>query len=429
MGTYVFPSVTFYFLGGVFLFNRIKGNARGCLIYEPMFVLPYSMLSMYASVYMFELGVNEKQIGLITSIGLVLQIFTSFISGYLTDRMGRRRALLYYDLLSWSLAAFIWAASQNFWYFLIAAFFNSFLRVPNTAWYCLLVEDTNPDDRSIVFRVLQLIGVIGGLIAPLGGLLVSKFTLVPAMRIMYILFGISVTLMFIGRNFSTKETEIGIRKRKESKTVKLKSNFQEYTLAIKSILHNPLLLIIFGVYILFNFQMTLQNTYLSIYLVEALNIDDSFIAIFPAVSSIAMLALIFFVIPRFSELKASKYIIWGFLLAIVSKLILIFIGPKEIIPVIISTMLAAAGSIIASPYLEAAVANSIDDEQRAKMFSILQVLVLIFISPSGIIGGWSYTINPRLPFILMILSFVVSILLMIGFMHKKVNGQIREKVS
>jgi MFS transporter, DHA1 family, tetracycline resistance protein len=401
------------------LFNRIQGNARGCLVYEPLFILPYSMLATYATVYMYQLGVNENQIGFITSLGLVLQIFTSFISGHLTDKMGRKRALLYYDLLAWSAAALIWAISQNFWYFLIAAVFNSFMRVPNTAWYCLLVEDTEPRDRSIVFRILQLIGVIGGLFAPLGGLLVSHYTLVPAMRIMYIIFCVSLTVMFFGRNMLLKETEIGIRKRAEGSDVKLKDTFQEYVHAMKTILTNRPLMIIFGVYIFFNFQMTLQNTYLSIFLVDALYIKDSLIGVFPAISSLAMLALMFLVIPRFKEERAYRYMIWGFILAIASKVILVVLSPGQIIPVILSTMLAAAGSIIASPYLEAAVANYIDDEQRAKMFSILQVLVLLFIFPAGIIGGWTYTIDPRLPFLLIILAFVASIALLMVLMRRR----------
>jgi MFS family permease len=378
---------------------------------------------------MLGLGVNEKQIGLITTIGLALQIATSFISGYLTDRMGRRRALLYYDLLSWSLAALIWAVSQNFWYLLIAAVLNSFLRVPNTAWYCLLVEDTAPKDRSIVFRVLQLIGVIGGLFAPLGGLLVHHFTLVPAMRIMYILFAISVTIMFIGRNFSTQETEIGIRKRKESKTLKLKNNVQEYMLAIKGILNSPMLLVLFIVYAFFNFQSTLQTTYLSIYLVKALKINDALIAVFPAVSSIAMLVILFFVIPRFHENKANLYIIGGFALGILSNVILITSTPGSILLVILSTLVAAAGTMTASPYLEALVANSLDDEQRAKMFSILQVLVLLFVSPSGLIGGWTYSLDPRLPFILVIAAFTASIALMIGVGNSEGKIRGKEKIS
>jgi len=401
------------------LFNRIQGNARGCLIYEPLFILPYSLFMTYATVYMFQLGLNEWQIGFITSLGLVLQIFTSFISGHLTDKMGRRRALLYYDLLGWSLAALIWAISLNFWYFLIAAVLNSFLRVPTTAWYCLLVEDTDPKDRSLVFRILQIIGVVGGLIAPLGGLLVSHYTLIPAMRIMYILFCVCVTVMIFARHFATHETEIGIRKRAESSTLNLRDTFQEYINTIKMVLSNRPLLIVFGVYIFFNFQMTLHNTYLSLFLVESLKLNDALIAIFPAISSVAMLALIFFVIPRFKEEKANLYMIWGFVLAIASKVILIAIGPGQIFPVIVSTILAAAGSIVATPYLEAAVANAIDDEQRAKMFSILQVLVLLFIFPAGIIGGWTYMIDPRLPFILIIAAFAISIVLMAVLMRNE----------
>jgi DHA1 family tetracycline resistance protein-like MFS transporter len=405
------------------LFSKIQGNARGCLIYEPLFILPNSMLAMYVSVYMLQLGTNETQIGLITSIGMVLQIVTSFISGYLTDRMGRKRALLYFDLIAWTAAGLIWAISQNFWFFLAAAVCNSFQRVPTTAWYCLLVEDTDAKDRSIVFRVLQLISVIGGLFAPLGGLLVHHFSIVPAMRIMYLIFAVSVTIMNYTRNAATHETEIGIRKRKEAQSLKLKSTLYEYIQVLKSLLKNPLLLMVFGIYILFNFQMTLQNTYLSIYLVKAMHINAALIAIFPAVSSIAMLGLLFFVIPRFVEAKANQYIIWGFALAIIANVILVGMHPGQLTLVIICTILSAAGSFIASPYLEAVVQNVMEDDHRAKMFSILQVLILLFISPAGIIGGWTYTINPKLPFVLIILSFLAGIVLLVRLIIKENKAQ------
>lgn len=39
--------------------SRLKGNARGCLAYEPLFLIPYSMYSTYATIYMFELGISE----------------------------------------------------------------------------------------------------------------------------------------------------------------------------------------------------------------------------------------------------------------------------------------------------------------------------------------------------------------------------------
>lgn len=105
----------------------------------------------------------------------------------------------------------------------------------------------------------------------------------------------------------------------------------------------------------------------------------------------------------------------GFGLSIISYIMLV-VTPYENIPIVIwSTILYTIGTIIAVPYLEAALANVIKDEDRANVVSILAVFMLIFISPSGIIGGWTYVIDSRIPFVIMATAFVVSIGLLIGY--------------
>ncbi|WP_090980140.1 MFS transporter [Paenibacillus sp. CF384] len=411
------------------VWRRIQGNARNCLLYEPLFLIPFNMYMTYASIYMLELGVSETQIGLITSIGMAMQIFTSLISGHLTDKMGRRRALLVYDLISWSVATLIWAVSQNFWFFLIAAVVNSFQRVPTTAWYCLLVEDTDPKDRSIVFTILMFIGVIGGLFAPLGGLLVSQFTLVPAMRMMYVIAFIGMTIMMIVRHFTTHETAIGIKKMQESSTVSLKDTITEYKDVMKMILANKALMIIFGVYILFNFQMTLRNTYLSVYWVDALHINDSIISIFPAISSAAMILFLMVATPRLKERLANQYMIVGFLISAVSFVMLLTTGPENITATIISTVLMAIGGLLASPYLESSIQNAIDDDNRAKVFSILGVLILIFTFPAGILGGWTYTINAKFPLVFIVVAFLISVMMMILYARRTSRTTVHSSIS
>lgn len=397
------------------LFNRVKGNARACLLFEAMWVVPYNMFITYSSVYMLSLGVNETQIGLLASIGLFLQIFTSFISGHLTDMLGRRKALLIFDLVSWSVATLIWAIAQNFWYFFIAVIVNSFQKIPNTAWYCLLVEDTEPKDRSIIFTILQLISVISGFFAPLGGLLVSKLTLIPAVRIMYLIACISMTAMFFGRNYLTYDTEISIKKKLESKKIKIKEVLREYLDVVKNIISNRALKLIFGVYILNNFQMAIRSTYLSIYLVNALKIKDSLIGLFPAFSSVAMLIILFLVIPKFKTEKAESYMVIGFIISALANIILILLPSANILGVVIVTILSAVGNMIANPYLESSVANLIEDETRAKTLAILTVLILVFISPAGIIGGWTYSLNPKIPFIIISTAFLINVFLILSF--------------
>jgi len=324
-----------------------------------------------------------------------------------------------FDIVSWSVATLIWALSQNFWYFVLAAVFNSFQKVPNTAWYCLLVEDTHPKDRSAIFSLLQLINIIGGFFAPIGGLIVQHYALVPGVRIMYAIACVSMTIMFIGRNYATHETEIGIRKRQESAGVSYSDSLRQYADVIREVFANKSLLLMFGVYISFNFQMTVRGTYLSIYLVNALHFSAGEIAIFPAIASIAMLVLLVWVLPKMKEEFAHRSMIWGFTVSVIANIILVLSPAHDVTWVVVSTLLAAAGTIIATPFLEAAIANAIDDEHRANVMAILTVLILVCISPSGIIGGWTYMIDPRIPMMLVVFSFLLCIALMVVFIRKK----------
>ncbi|MFB9328305.1 MFS transporter [Paenibacillus aurantiacus] len=396
------------------VFPRLKGNSRGCLAFEPLFLIPYSMFATYAAIYMHELGLTETQIGWVTTLTLVVQVFSSFMSGYLTDRMGRKAALLTFDLISWSVGTLLWAVSQNIWFFIAAALINGLQRVPHTAFYCLLVEDTEPKERTYVFTLLQVIGVIGGLFAPLGGLLVYRYGMVTGVRIMYVLAFILMTAQFLGRHYTTRETEMGMRKKREAAELGLNASLRDYAATMKAVLADRHLLLMFGVYILFNFQMTVKGTYLSLYLADDLGVSEGLISIVPAVSSVVMLLVLWLVMPRISERLANRTMLWGFVLSAVANGMLALTPTGAMGWIAASTVLSAGATMITAPYLEAAVANSIDDERRAKMFAILSVLVLLAVSPSGIIGGWAYSLDPRLPMWLATSAFVLSIPLLVA---------------
>ncbi|MGF7030796.1 MFS family permease [Paenibacillus mucilaginosus] len=404
----------------MFGFSRLPQNARGCLLYEPLFLIPYSMFSTYATIYMFEMGMSETAIGWVTTLTLLVQVFSSFISGYLTDRLGRKGALLYFDLLSWTVGTLLWAVSQNIWFFIAAAVVNGFQRVPHTAFYCLLVEDTESKDRTFVFSILQFVAMLGGLFAPLGGLLVAQYGLVPGMRVMYVLACVCMTIQFVGRHFATRETQIGMRKMAETRSVSLMAGLREYKGVFRSMAGNKPLMMIFGVYILFQFQLTMKGTYLSLYLVDDLKLDSGLVSIFPAVTSMIML-LSMWLLRRQSDQGLHTVMLWGFFISLVSNLILILPLPGMMFWLILSTVLAAAGTMMTYPYLEAAVANAIDDENRASIFAMLSVLILLVVSPSGIIGGGAYRLDPSLPFLLIVLSFAASMALLV--LYKRSVGR------
>ncbi|MDO3410289.1 MFS transporter [Saccharibacillus sp. CPCC 101409] len=402
------------------LFPRLRGNSRGCLAFEPFFLIPYSMMATYATLYMYELGVTETNIGWITTLGLIAQVLSSFMSGYLTDRLGRKRAILTFDVLSWSVAMLIFAFSQNVWFFVVATFINGLQRVPHVAFYCLIVEDTPPKDRTYVFTLLQIIGVIGGLFAPLGGLLVDHYGLVSGTRIMYVLCSVLMTFQFIGRHMTTKETEMGYRKMRETRELGLRKSLIEYSGAIRDLFASRSLILIFVVYILFNFQATLKTTYLSLYLADYLHVDSGLISLVPAVSSVIMLLALWLIMPKIAAHAETRSMMAGFALSVISNIMLVLWPTSNLVWIGLSTVLAAVGLMISSPYLEAAVQNAIDDEKRAKMFSMLSVVILLLTSPAGIVGGWAYTLDPRIPIWIITGSFAAAfVFLMIHLGRRK----------
>jgi DHA1 family tetracycline resistance protein-like MFS transporter len=400
------------------LFRNLHGNSKACLVFEPLFLIPYSMFAVYATVYMYQMGFSATTIGWISSLGLFVQFFSSLISGYITDRLGRKAALLYFDLVSWTVATLLWALADNVWFFIIAAFANGFQKIPSTAFYCLLVEDSTPKERTHVFTALQFISIIGGMFAPLGGLLVSHFTIIPAVRIMYLIAFVCMTIQFFARNHYTHETEIGLRKLQEAKNADVSKVLLEYGEIVRNIMKNHSLLLMFGVYILFHFQNTINSTFLSLYMVEYLQMESWLISIFPAVSAVVMLFSMWFILPRIPEHYTINAMTYGLALSLVGNLLLTVVSPGHIIGLILSTILTAVGFVVVGPILESVVANVIDDEHRAKIFAVLSVLILAFISPAGIIGGWAFHFDPRIPFLLVAAAFFLSIILMRIYMKK-----------
>ncbi|HET59789.1 MAG TPA: MFS transporter, partial [Chloroflexi bacterium] len=122
--------------------KNLKGNARGLVMTEPLWGIPYNLYMPYASIYMLALGLNDQQIGLIASISWGFQVVMALLGGIITDKLGRRNATLIFELFSWSVPALISALAQNFWFFLIAGIVNSVWRIVHNSWSCLLVEDT-----------------------------------------------------------------------------------------------------------------------------------------------------------------------------------------------------------------------------------------------------------------------------------------------
>jgi len=72
--------------------RNLKGNPKACICTEPLWGLSMNLCLPYASVFMLALGLNDSQVGLTATIAVLSQVVFAFLSGPITDKIGRRKA-------------------------------------------------------------------------------------------------------------------------------------------------------------------------------------------------------------------------------------------------------------------------------------------------------------------------------------------------
>ncbi len=380
--------------------RALRGNARAVLLTEPFWGVPYSLFSAYASVYMLALGCTTTQVGLISSVGLALAMVLSLASGSVTDRLGRRRTTLIFDLLSWSGGTLLWALSRSFAWFLAAAVINSFVRIVQTSWSCLMIEDTPVHQRVHIYAWVYVVGVVAGMFAPVAGVLVERFGLVPAMRGLYLFACVVMTGMFVVRNSMVRETQVGLVKMRESRSAPLAEALSDYARIAAGLSRSPLTLVAFLISTIVTIQGVLRNTFFAILLTRGLAFPDASIAIFPAIGAVVTLAVYLLALPSLSRRGTALPLILGLALSAVGGVIFVLCPPRSLLLVTASTVASAAGAAIIVPHSDTLVANTVAEKDRAKSLSIFYVLLFALSSPFGYVGGVLFGVYDRLPFIL-----------------------------
>ena len=84
-------------------FCELKGNPKWSICTEPLWFIPYSLFSPFQPLYMRKLGLSSVEIGTTLTIGFLLQMVFGLLGGVITDKMGRRKATVIYDTISWTI--------------------------------------------------------------------------------------------------------------------------------------------------------------------------------------------------------------------------------------------------------------------------------------------------------------------------------------
>lgn len=408
------------------LLRNNKGNPRTLILMEPLWGIPFNLITPFATLYMYSQGITDVQIGLILSIAMFVQVFFSFFGGILTDKMGRKFTTMMGDFFGWTVACLIWSISDNFWLFLIAVLFNSFEQINQTAWYCLLIEDADSKDLLGIYTWVNIGGLVAVFFAPISGLLINSFTVVPVIRVLYLVFAVNMLIKVIVTWRHCKETRQGQIRMKETKDTSVLQMLCEYKELIPKVLKNKEVMKILTVSVILHITTLVNTNFFSLYATQRLGIAERYLAFFPILNAAVMLI---FMVGIQHRLEAVKFRIpmWIGLVLYAAGSVLLILAPKGNIPfVIIYVFIAAVAGALVVPRKDTLIQLNIDPEERARINALIMSFTIAFASPFGYFAGWLSSIDRRLPFVFTLSIFIVAIMIVgrirnpeFGKEHKK----------
>jgi MFS family permease len=357
---------------------------------------------------MVALGLADRQIGLILSISWGFQIVMALLGGAITDKLGRRRTTLIFDILSWSIPALISALAQNFWYFLAASIINSLWRITHNSWTCLLVEDAEPDQLADIYTWIYISNLVVGFIAPLAGVFISTFSLVPTMRGLYLFAAFMFTLKAVVTYLLTEETAQGQVRLDETRDQSLAYILREYKGVLSELLRTPQTLYTAGIMLVISVSSMIGGSFWAIIVTEKLHIPAEHIAVFPFIKSAISLAFLFAVTPRLTKMHFKVPMVVGFLSFIASQVVLITTPELGYFSLALSVFLEACSFAVVGPLVDRMTVLTVNARERARIQSILYVGIILLTSPFGWIAGTLSEIDRTWPFILNIVLFAAG---------------------
>lgn len=392
---------------------ELRGNPRACIYTEPMWGLSMNLCLPYATVYMLSFGMGDVQVGIVTSIYMFSQMICAFLSGAIIDKLGRRKSTAIFDFLAWSLPCLIWASSQGFWFFVVAALLNGTMKITTVSWDCLLVEDAPKDKITHIYSWVIIAGNMSALFAPISSVLVAKLTLVPAIRILYINAFIVMTAKILILNKFSTETAVGKIKREETRSKSWGEMLSVYKSALGKIMKSQGTIFAIIISILVEIVAMLGMTFWQIIASRRIGVLDTLLPIFPMARSVLSIILFFTVISRIRQTRLKWPLYGGFVSMIIGEILLISIAGTDVVGYIVlsvSLVFDALGGAVLGTLRESLVAIHVDPEERSGIMAILQTTVMLVSVPFGYIGGLLSDISKVLPFVLCIVLLLLGIL-------------------
>lgn len=403
--------------------KSLRGNPRACVFTEPLWGLSIALCLPYSSVYMLALGLRDVQLGFITTVGMLSQVVFGLLGGIITDKMGRRKTTAVFDVTAWSLPCLIWFAASlvdsrwAFWLFLGASVINGTLKVTQNSWDCLMVEDAERSQITRIYSLVVVAGQMSAIFAPIAAVLVAQYSLVPAVRILFVNAFVVMTGKIIWLYLWSHETQMGLSRMEQTKGVSLPRLMAGYGQVARIIVGSRGTIFALIVSILFGAATTINATFWQVVVSGRFLVPTPFLPIFAMARSIIAMVFMFTVVPRLTRTTNLKMaLLAGFAAYAVGQTLIACAPVPEgrttvgIYAVVGTSLLFDGFGVgVLAMLAESLVALHVDPQERSRVMAVQHMLIMLAISPFGWIGGVLSGMSRNFPFILTVAILLLGI--------------------
>ena len=390
------------------LLFTLQRNPRVAILIEPLWGIPNSLIAPFTAVYMRALGVSNMQIGFALSASMLSQVICAFSGGIITDKLGRKLTTILGDLFGWVIPMAILACAQNYWFFLIAMTLHGFEQVNQTAWVCLLVEDAPEKDLLNIWNWIVIAGLLAVFFSPISGGLILRFSLIPVMRVLYVIYSLFMLVKCIITYTHTTETRQGKIRKAETREQSSLQIAAGYWQLVPQMLRNDGILRVLVIMVVVNITAMIGSNFYSLYATSALGLPESYLAYFPIIRAIVMLLFFFVIQHKLTKFRTKAPMCLGLCLYMVCQLLLIFSPAHTLWSLLVYTFLEAVSYGLVYPRKEQMAAVFINKQERARITALLTTLMLAIAAPFGAITGALFNLDGRLPFVLSLSLFLAA---------------------
>ena len=400
--------------------RSLEGNQKACVFLEPLWAIPYNLFLPFASIYMAAIGLQDKQIGMVASLGLAMQLVWGLFSGAIVNKYGRRRMILIFGLLSWTVPCLLWATAKGYPFFILAVFFNSMQQVVNNSFSCLIVEDGHAEKLVNIWAILNLVGLFSGFISPIVGLCIDRFILVPTMRLVYTFSMMLMSIKFILQYRMSSESAEGKSCIKECKGQPLTSiafgGLFEFFIALKQ----PRLLLCVILGIVLTCYNNIQATFWPLFITKAYGVSYPLLSVFLLVTSITSIGVYLLVSPHIKicggTIRLPLLAGMG-LHALGLMALLLFLPMAALWTIFFDVFCEALSQAVLGPLFEAIMSIVIPGKERARINSLIFAVMLLVSTPVVWIAGYLSQFNRTLPMIMNLCLIMIGIFISLGVIH------------